>query len=50
MGQWGAWIVRTNIADFEHKLKTESDAEKRRILEKLLAAEREKLEQLRDAD
>lgn len=34
------WIAAENVARFEEKLATESDAEKRQILQQLLAQER----------
>lgn len=37
------WVVRANISDFKQKLEGEKDADKRRVLELLLAKEQEKL-------
>ncbi len=37
------WVVRTNISDFRRQLETETDADKRRVLEDLLEKERAKL-------
>lgn len=41
------WIAAENVARFEEKLAAESDAEKREILQQLLAEERAKA---RDTD
>lgn len=36
------WIAAENVARFEEKLATEADAERRKILQQLLAQERAK--------
>jgi len=43
MSQSSYWIAESNIRDFKLKLEAETDLEKRRVLQMLLAKEEEKL-------
>ena len=42
------WIALNNIARFRGKLRVETDAEKRRVLEQLLKTEQERLAQVEE--
>jgi len=42
------WIALNNIARFREKLRVETDAEKRRVLEQLLKTEQERLAQVEE--
>jgi len=44
------WVTNTNIRDFKEKIGRETDPEKRRILEKLLAQEEQKRRDLLTAE
>jgi hypothetical protein len=43
MSRSNQWVITTNINDFKDKLRAETDPDKRRVLERLLATEEEKL-------
>ncbi|RWJ99551.1 hypothetical protein [Mesorhizobium sp.] len=43
-GSWWIGIARANIAHFEDLLARETDPEKRRVIEALLARERQRLD------